>query len=126
MYLVVSDNQNLNTTYLEPKHFSDYNSKRVQIKYGPYDVPPNYIENGIMSPVELDATPPCHDCLLTLMQANLIYPDGTTANRDTGMLLHHSNAFNPGREDLLGCMSLGELFFASGNERTTVDFSLNE
>jgi hypothetical protein len=33
----------------------------------------------------LNAPTPCTDCLVTYIAANLEYPDGTTANTETGM-----------------------------------------
>jgi hypothetical protein len=36
----------------------------------------------------LNASTPCTDCLVTSIAGNLEYPDGTTANTETG-ILHH-------------------------------------
>jgi hypothetical protein len=78
---------------------------------------------------------PCTgDCTILGMSSALEYTDGTNANIDSGLWLHHLVMFNvgPGREDLtcshrdvsLPHVSIGatsrnsERFFASGNERT--------
>ena len=57
---------------------------------------------------------------------DLVYEDGTPANLDSGLMLHHAVLFNTGRPDttcgretFLGQM--GERFLASGNERTVKD-----
>jgi hypothetical protein len=119
---IVSDNPDI--TYLEPQYFKDYKSERVQIKYGPYEVPSSDIDNGMKNYVEKAATLPCQDCLITWMQVDLVYPDGTTANANTGMWLHHTVLTDTGKQDVKGCKYHGERFFASGNERTVVDISM--
>jgi hypothetical protein len=119
---IVSDNPDI--TYLEPQYFREYNSERVIIKYGPYEVPPSDIHNGMKKFVDREATLPCQDCLITWMQADLIYPDGTIADANTGMWLHHTVLTDTGKEDVKGCKYHGERFFASGNERTLIDISM--
>jgi hypothetical protein len=123
LYWIVSGSSNI--TYLEPEHFYEYGSQRVEINYGTYEIPPNHIRNGMMSSAELDVTLPCHDCLITSIQANLRYLNGTTANASNGIWLHHADLVNSGKADITGCNKMGEPFFATGNERTPVDFSLN-
>jgi hypothetical protein len=80
---------------------------------------------------------PCDDkCTIVGMNAGLEYPDGTNANIDTGMWLHHMVLINsgPGRSDptcdwlpispphmIAGAFpKTSERLFASGNERTKV------
>jgi hypothetical protein len=109
--------------YLEAQYFREYKSERVRIKYGPYEVPPSHVDNGMKNFQLRNATMPCHDCLITWFQADLVYLDGTTANADTGMWLHHTVLTNGGKEDVKGCKYHGERFFASGNERTLIDIS---
>ncbi|KAJ9495183.1 hypothetical protein H2202_009433 [Exophiala xenobiotica] len=54
----------------------------------------------------------------------LEYTNGTVANPDTGMWLHHGVMVNINRTDsVCGPRAYGQRFFASGNERTAVDFS---
>ncbi len=117
--------QDPNVKYLEAQFFHEYKSERVRISYGPYEVPPSHIDNGMKNFVEQDATMPCHDCLVTWFQADLVYEDGTSANADTGMWLHHTVLTNGAKEDVKGCNYRGERFFASGNERTLTDISMN-
>jgi len=123
IYYIVSDDPNVE--YLEPQYFHEYKSERVRIKYGPYEVPPSHIHNGMKNFVDRNATMPCYDCLITWFQADLVYPDGTIANADTGMWLHHTVLTNGGKNDVRGCKYDGERFLASGNERTLVDISMN-
>ena len=69
---------------------------------------------------------PCRDCFLTWMQMGLEYSDGTTADANTGMWLHHGVMVNRNQTDVV-CQrhSYGQRFFASGNERTIADLSVN-
>jgi hypothetical protein len=78
--------------------------------------------------VRFDAPAPCTNCHITDMVPNLVYvgdannADGTTANLNNDAMLHHFVLIHPGRTDpvcpggLQG--SLGERFFAAGNERS--------
>lgn len=77
---------------------------------------------------------PCEECTLLGLVAGLEYPNGTNANIDTGMWMHHMVAFTvgPGRwdptclakKDSLPHFAVGsnpsesERSFSSGNERT--------
>ncbi|KAK1074538.1 hypothetical protein LTR48_009309, partial [Friedmanniomyces endolithicus] len=56
------------------------------------------------------------------MQAQLEYANGTIADAETGMWMHHVVFLNRGRNDSV-CDRRGQRFFASGNERTAVDFT---
>ena len=58
------------------------------------------------------------------MQAGLAYPHGSAATIDTGVMFHHVFFQNFEREDAI-CADRGERFFASGNERTAVDLTVN-
>lgn len=66
--------------------------------------------------------PPCVNCYITAIQPDLTYADGSRANYDTGVMLHHTVLFDRARNDvtcddqLLGLA--GRRLFASGNERT--------
>ncbi len=42
---------------------------------------------------------PCTNCFLLEFQPDLVYADGTSANLDTGMMLHHAVFFAAGRQD---------------------------
>jgi hypothetical protein len=70
---------------------------------------------------------PCSNCFVTGMTANLVYADGSTANLDTGPMLHHAVWTRPLVPDSTCGLAkagapvvglFGERFFAAGNERT--------
>ena len=80
---------------------------------------------------------PCTNCYIGSIEPNLVYADGTTANHDTGPMLHHMVLASRARGDLtcpknlfggpvqqLGALLGGnERIFAAGNERTTMDLT---
>lgn len=78
-----------------------------------------------MGGFEQPSTPlPCRDCLITSMQMGLEYVDGSPADANTGIWLHHGIMVNRNRTDsVCGRDAYGQRFFASGNERTLVDIS---
>jgi hypothetical protein len=98
------------------------------VRYGPFTVPggsmdmPGMVHNKLSFAVAR----PCLDCWVTGFKANLVYGDGSTANFNTGAMLHHVVWTSQFRSDatcgstLLGLA--GERFFASGNERTPIAF----
>ena len=55
------------------------------------------------------------------MQANLEYPDGSYANADTGIWLHHA-LYNLNEPNAV-CPTTTNQIFATGNERTAADMS---
>jgi hypothetical protein len=63
------------------------------------------------------AQKPCSSCDIVGIVPNLVYPNGKTANYNTGVMLHHFVMFNGSARDLT-CPSWPQRFFASGNERT--------
>ena len=75
------------------------------------------------------ATKPCPGsgvgCLVLTARAGLEFEDGTVANANTGMWLHHVVVANSGRKDAV-CEKLPERWFASGNERGGIDYTGNE
>lgn len=109
-------------------------------RYGPYKVPSmktvNILgeEGALWNYADNVAPKPCEECTIIGMNAGLEYPDGTNANIDTGLWLHHMVLFNigPGRVDatcgdspmsmphmIVGSTAKGsERLFSSGNERT--------
>lgn len=110
---------------LEPKYFADLGAKRVKISYGPYLVPGSGDEltGGMTAFDDPDAPMPCSDCLITGFLPNLEYEDGTTANVNTGMMLHHSVLANMNRTDAT-CEDSPDRFIGAGNERTVFDLTL--
>jgi hypothetical protein len=96
----------------------------ADVRYGPIVVPPTVGDQPGEFNAVVPAMPmPCTNCFLTGTKVDLVFDDGTSANLDHGLMLHHMVAFNSGRPDAtcgpdtpIG--SLGERFFAAGNERT--------
>jgi hypothetical protein len=115
---------NGNITTLTPSYFTNDGSQRVKIKYGPFTAPSSADNNGMQTFEAKNVTMPCSDCLITYMLAGLEYPNGSYANSDTGMWLHHTVFYDSGRNDTV-CTQAPNRFFASGNERTIVDLTLN-
>jgi hypothetical protein len=95
------------------------------VKYGPFVLPPAG-QGGDMdhANVFIPNTPkPCEDCYILRAEPDLVYEDGTRANLDSGLMLHHAVLFNTGEADTTCGKDqfygrLGERFLASGNERT--------
>lgn len=96
---------------------------RVQIRYGPFEAPSSDDDGGMKAFVVQNATKPCDECLVTFMQAGLEFPNGSYANANTSMWLHHMVLTNLARNDTT-CPWSFQRFFASGNERMPIDFSL--
>jgi hypothetical protein len=114
----------LGKTDLEPMHFKEFGSKRVLIRYGPYKVPPSTESHGMKEFNTESTQKPCEDCYIIGLQAGLEYMNGSRANTNTGMWLHHAVLYDFGRQDI-ACGTMPYRFFASGNERTRLDMSLN-
>jgi hypothetical protein len=74
--------------------------RRVKLRYGPYKVPHANRsasitgEKGMLWNYPDTSVPkPCTECTIVSQVAGLEYPDGTNANIDTGMWLHHMVSF---------------------------------
>ena len=91
----------------------------------PYTVNAN---SAVHNVIRFDAPAPCTNCWITDMVPSLVYmgdsnnADGTVANLNNDAMMHHFVLLQSGRTDL-GCpgglqSSLGERFFAAGNERS--------
>ena len=114
-----------NITTLSAQFYPNLNSSRVMIRYGPWNVPSMDIMDGMMDYSIDDAEMPCTDCLITWMQAGFEYPNGTYANANTSLWLHHTFLVNRGRRDVVCKDWGGERFFASGNERSIANICMN-
>jgi Stress up-regulated Nod 19 len=99
------------------------------VRYGPFTIPaatsdtdPGMIHNKLLFGVAR----PCVDCYITSFKPDLVYGDGTTANMDSGPMLHHAVFTSQWRPDATCAGSwlglAGERFFGSGNERTAIKF----
>lgn len=94
------------------------------VRYGPFVMPPASLGGARHENKVLTGIPkPCTDCYLVAARPGLVYEDGSNANLDTGLMLHHAVWTRPsfrdttcGRNSAIG--SQGLRFFAAGNERT--------
>lgn len=97
----------------------------AEVRYGPFGLAPAGAGGDLdhANVVLPNVEKPCEDCFILDAVPDLVYADGTSANLDTGVMLHHAVFFNPSRPDTT-CgddeffSHLGERFLASGNERT--------
>jgi hypothetical protein len=111
---------------LTPEFFTDQGSKRVKVTYGSFLVPPGQVSNGMVDYNAIDVELGCKNCTITFMQAGLEYPNGTYANANTSLWLHHVVLYNHNNLDTVcGSKEPGERFFASGNERSPINLGIN-
>ncbi|MGB3100255.1 MAG: hypothetical protein WBB30_13305, partial [Solirubrobacterales bacterium] len=61
------------------------------VSYGPFNTEPSggHGHGGGGNVALGNLEKPCDDCYLVGMRPNLVHPDGSTANFDTGAMLHH-------------------------------------
>jgi hypothetical protein len=105
---------------------ADPAGKLVKLRYGPLIVPPNSM--FMVLPEEAGGVKihkPCEECYLGAFQGGLEYEDGSEANVDTGMYLHHFVLVNNNKPDWLCGLRTGSMFrpqyvYNSGNERPPV------
>jgi hypothetical protein len=105
---------------------ADPAGKLVKMRYGPFKVP----ANSMLAPLPDFAGgatihKPCEECYMGAFQGGLEYEDGSEANVDTGMYLHHFVIVNNNKPDWLCGLRTGGLFrqqwvYNSGNERPPV------
>jgi len=99
------------------------------VRYGPFTVPGGSEEMpGMKQAIRLAVSKPCSECYVTSFTPNLVYGDGSTADMDNGMMmLHHAVFASQWRSDATCSGSwlglAGERFFASGDERSRVEFT---
>lgn len=80
------------------------------------------MEDFELRPVDIG----CKNCTIIYMEAGLQYPNGTYANANTSLWLHHVVLYNRNNLDTVcGDNEPGERFFASGNERDPTNISMN-
>jgi hypothetical protein len=107
-------------------------ANQTVMNYGPWTVPgatgPGHDGAGMLENGVAVAVPrPCGDCYVTTFKPELKYADGSVANADTGLWLHHFQFYVFGRTDP-SCAApfpinlLGEHIFGGGNERTRARF----
>ena len=90
-------------------------------EYGVYTIPGDGDGHGLTA-LNAGFDMPCTDCMVTRAQVQLRYGDGSVADEDSGVLLHHLVLSNLARRDG-ACPErpVGERFFACGSERTVLD-----
>jgi hypothetical protein len=96
------------------------------MSYGPWTVPaatgPGHDQAGMIEDVKYSVRRPCTDCFVTAARPQLRYLDGTVANTDTGLWLHHfAQLSSAGIDTRCGATEvqlLGEVLFTGANERT--------
>jgi hypothetical protein len=110
---------------LSPRFFNDLGAERKILKYGPYLAPSIKVNGGMKSFTEQHMVLPCQDCYITGFSAGLEYPNGTYANANTSMWLHHVILLNSARGDWTCPMGKFERTFAAGNERGVLDLTVN-
>ena len=98
---------------------TDAEIKRAKTRYGPFTVPPVTVNGGMKSYLQTEGVPkPCSNCTIIVAKPGLEFIDGSYANANTSMWLHHIQIYNSARWDTT-CPSLPERMMASGNERTS-------
>jgi hypothetical protein len=115
----------VNTTigsYSDPRgDLPSHSGTFVKSLSGPFTIPAatSPSQPGQLHNVPTNETPPCTNCRITDMVPELVFADGTAANMQQGVLLHHVVLFNQANRPL-ACpsASIGEPFWGAGNERT--------
>ena len=98
----------------------------MRIKYGPFLVPSKDENMGMKQFLIQGMQLPCKDCYVTSFQAGLEFSDdGSYANANTSMWLHHIIILQPGAKDPVCPSAPHKRSLASGNERTFVDLTAN-
>jgi len=120
--------------------------QRIKVRSGPYKVPnmmtpsfPTGVHGMLWNKPDRTVQKPCDGhCTILKQWAGLEYPNGTNANIDSGMWLHHMVHFTSGptRWDPVCYNKLSlphtalflkpnqaERYFSSGNERSVFDFN---
>lgn len=114
--LLVAPPNNTQIIPLTAEFFPQYGSKRVQLNYGPFVIPPGESE------LFLDTVGvPCTNCVITYMQSGLEYVNGTKAYPDGSAWMRFSVNYNKNLPDSLCVLDprpTNQRFFASGTEMT--------
>jgi hypothetical protein len=98
----------------------------TKVKVGPFVLAPAPMgtvpnQNRVIPQIDT----PCSDCFITSVVPHLVYADGSNADMDTGVMMHHLVIVEPGKTDVTcgrtqGIGAAGRRIFASGNERTPI------
>ncbi len=96
------------------------------VRVGPFVLPPAETPTlPVVNQFTPDVPKPCENCFITSIEPRLVYEDGTRADMNTGVMMHHLLISEPAQTDVTcgrtdGLGAVGRRFFASGDERTTV------
>jgi len=95
-------------------------TQTVTVRYGPWTIPGGTMDRPGELPNVLSAAPkPCASCDIVGEKPDLVYADGSTANMDTGPMLHHFVISNlAARDTVCPASPAGDRIWASGDERT--------
>jgi hypothetical protein len=95
-------------------------TQTVTVKYGPWTIPGGTMDDpGQLPNVVSSAPKPCSSCDIVGEKPTLVYADGSTADMNTGPMLHHFVISNLAARDTVCPFSpLGDRIWASGDERT--------
>ena len=100
------------------------------ISYGPFTIPAgagdphdHHTMGEVPNRTISDIAKPCVNCTIIGATPDLVYADGTSANLDTGPMLHHAVFSTKAKGKSDATCGGNERFFASGNERTALDVS---
>ncbi|QKG23233.1 hypothetical protein [Actinomadura verrucosospora] len=95
-------------------------TQTVTVKYGPWTIPGGTMDRPGELPNVVTAAPkPCSNCDIVGEKPDLVYADGSTADMNTGPMLHHFVISNLAAHDTVCPFSpLGDRIWASGDERT--------
>ncbi|KAK3312677.1 hypothetical protein B0H66DRAFT_537761 [Apodospora peruviana] len=110
---------------LEAKYFKELGAKRVKITYGPMLLPgaDDATTHGMQGFPDRDVLMPCRECLITGFTTDLQWEDGSTANANKGVWLHHTGLMNLNRTDA-SCPEWPERINVNGNERSPFDMTV--
>ncbi|HEU5025742.1 MAG TPA: hypothetical protein VFV01_12550 [Spirillospora sp.] len=95
-------------------------TQTVTVRYGPWTIPGGTMDRPGELPNMVSAAPkPCSNCDIVGEKPDLVYADGSTADMDSGPMLHHFVISNLSAHDTVCPLSpLGDRIWASGDERT--------
>ncbi|MGQ0843941.1 MAG: hypothetical protein ACT4QF_07375 [Sporichthyaceae bacterium] len=98
----------------------------TKVRIGPFVLPPApagamHGQNRFVPTI----AKPCEDCYVTSVTPDLVMADGSRADMNDGVMLHHMVIFEPGKTDPTcgrsqGVGALGRRIFAAGDERTSI------
>lgn len=93
-------------------------TRTVTVRYGPYTIPGAFLGRpGRLPNTVLSAPKPCTSCDIVAEKPDLVYADGSTADMNTGPMLHHFVISNLSGRDTV-CGAQPDRIWASGDERT--------